>query len=248
MSKTQIIITDDNKEFNDVLCEYFNTQDDIEVVGSASDGLEAIDLIISKKPNVVLLDIIMPNLDGLGVLEKINTLNNNEKPIAIVLSAIGHDDIAQQAMNLGASYYIVKPFNLDILASRIRQMVSLKNKTKLPVEKKDIEITVTDIIHELGIPAHLMGYKYLRDAIIMVVNEPDLINHVTKKLYPAVAERHDTLSNRVDRSIRHAVDNSWNVEALGALRRIFAYTNIEKPSNSELIAMVADKLRLDLKE
>lgn len=261
--KIRVVIADDNKEFGDILCEYLNNQEDIEVVGVARDGLEAYDFITTKKPDIAILDIIMPHLDGLGVLEKINSSETETRPLFIILSAVGQDKITQRALNLGAEYYIVKPFDMDVLVSRIRQ---LKDVNKSPIIKseysgdvssvqrpptqKSLEVEVTNIMHEIGVPAHIKGYQYLRDAIMMVVKDLDIINSITKQLYPTIAREYNTTPSRVERAIRHAIEVAWSRGQVDAINSLFGYTvhgGKGKPTNSEFIAMIADKLRLELK-
>lgn len=247
----KVFVADDNREFSDLLVEYLEQQRDIEVVGKAYNGKEALDLIAENPPDVLLLDIIMPHLDGLGVLEKINEMEN--KPKVIMLTAFGQEDITRKAVELGASYYILKPFNMDVLVERIRllgngavpapSVSSLSRVTK----KSSLEADVTGIIHEIGIPAHIKGYHYLREAIMMVVEDVDLLGSVTKILYPRIAEKFDTTSSRVERAIRHAIEVAWSRNNIDTVKKFFGYTvNTErgKPTNSEFIALVADRLRL----
>ena len=262
--KIQVVLADDNKDFGEILCEYLNSQEDIEVIGIARDGLEAYDIISSKMPDVAILDIIMPNLDGLGVLEKINSVNLSKKPMFIMLSAVGQDKITQRAMSLGAEYYVVKPFDMDVLISRIRQFketfqdTMIKDfvsdhtttKTAFSSKPRDLETEVTSIIHEVGVPAHIKGYQYLREAIMMVVNDIDIINSITKQLYPSIAKSFSTTPSRVERAIRHAIEVAWSRGQMEAIDAIFGYTvnyGKGKPTNSEFIAMIADKLRLKMK-
>lgn len=261
--KIQVVIADDNREFGDILYEYLNNQSDIEVVGVARDGIEAFELITSKMPDIAILDIIMPHLDGLGVLEKIGTTPISKRPLFIILSAVGQDKITQRALALGAEYYVVKPFDMDVLVSRIRQ---LKNVTQANVIRSDygmeakplyqqaaprnLEVEVTSIMHEIGVPAHIKGYQYLRDAIMMVVKDLDVINSITKLLYPSIAREYNTTPSRVERAIRHAIEVAWSRGQVDTIDALFGYTvNLGKgkPTNSEFIAMVADKLRLEMK-
>ena len=273
--RIQVLIADDNREFGDILSEYLENQADIEVVGLARDGLEAVDLIFEKTPDIAILDIIMPHLDGLGVLERVNASNMTNKPLFIVLSAVGQDKITQRALSLGAEYYIVKPFDMDVLINRIRQLknnnyssaspisaatsYSARKSESFPAEKKPVhiqntskslEIEVTNVMHEIGVPAHIKGYQYLRDAIMMVAKDLDVINSVTKQLYPSIAKEYNTTPSRVERAIRHAIEVAWSRGQVEAIDALFGYTvNIGKgkPTNSEFIAMIADKLRLELK-
>ena len=259
----QVVIADDNREFGEILCDYLNSQNDIEVIGIARDGIEAYEMITTKMPDITVLDIIMPHLDGLGVLEKVRAANISKKPSFIMLSAVGQDKITQRALALGAEYYIVKPFDLDLLASRIRQLKDVNGNTLVNSEyisdkkfngykasQKNLEAQVTSIMHEIGVPAHIKGYQYLRDAIILVVNNVELINSITKQLYPSIAHEYNTTPSRVERAIRHAIEVAWSRGQIDVIDSIFGYTiNVGKgkPTNSEFIAMVADKLRLELK-
>lgn len=261
--KIQVVIADDNKEFSDILSEYLNSQGDIEVIGIARDGNEACELIAAKMPDIAILDIIMPHLDGLGVLEKMRSTPLKKRPLFIILSAVGQDKITQRALALGAEYYIVKPFDLEVLVSRIRQLKDVNNnpviKSEYSMESKasyrapiqrNLEVEVTNIMHEIGVPAHIKGYQYLRDAIMMVVKNLDIINSITKQLYPSIAREYNTTPSRVERAIRHAIEVAWSRGQMDAIDTLFGYTvsiGKGKPTNSEFIAMVADKLRLEMK-
>jgi two-component system response regulator (stage 0 sporulation protein A) len=265
--KLQIVIADDNKEFGEILFEYLNSQPDIEVIGLASDGIEACELIIEKKPDLAIVDIIMPHLDGLGVLEKVNAMKLEKRPSFIFVSAVGQEKITKRAIALGAEYYVVKPFDMDILLARIRQLKdgsqgsfaigeSLHGYTaeakalRTAPAQVDLEVEVTNIMHEIGVPAHIKGYQYLRDAIIMVIKDLDVINSITKQLYPEIARMYNTTPSRVERAIRHAIEVAWGRGQIEAIEDLFGYTvstGKGKPTNSEFIAMVADKLRLQHK-
>ncbi|MFZ5988852.1 MAG: sporulation transcription factor Spo0A [Bacillota bacterium] len=261
--KIQVVIADDNREFGDILYEYLNNQNDIEVVGVARDGIEAYDLITTKLPDIAILDIIMPHLDGLGVLEKIGSTAMSKRPLFIILSAVGQDKITQRALALGAEYYVVKPFDMDVLVSRIRQLKNVAHSNVIRSEHtsdirpsyhapqpKNLEAEVTNIMHEIGVPAHIKGYQYLRDAIMMVVKDLDVINSITKQLYPSIAREYNTTPSRVERAIRHAIEVAWSRGQVDTIDSLFGYTiNLGKgkPTNSEFIAMVADKLRLEMK-
>jgi two-component system response regulator (stage 0 sporulation protein A) len=262
-SKINVLIADDNKEFCNILNDYLLNQSDIVVVGIAKDGIEALKLIEEKKPDLVILDIIMPHLDGLGVLERLNNMNVEPMPNVIVLSAVGQDKITQRAITLGADYYVVKPFDMDVFTKRIRQMfnntisdVGNKKHTIVDEEREeivvnkrplDLESEITSIIHEIGVPAHIKGYMYLREAISMVVNNIELLSAVTKELYPSIAKKYNTTASRVERAIRHAIEVAWSRGQVDTINKLFGYTihnGKGKPTNSEFIAMIADKLRL----
>ena len=270
--KISVLIADDNKEFSRTLANYINRQDDMEVMAMAKDGNEAIDMITNTRPDVALIDVIMPHLDGLGVLERMNMIKMEKKPIYIMLSAVGQDKITQKAVSLGAEYYIVKPFDIEILIQRIKEIKFFKpnqesqKSQNLMVrdpksryieisnenikKEENLEALVTNVIHEVGVPAHIKGYQYLREAIMMVVNDIDVINQITKSLYPQIASKFNTTPSRVERAIRHAIEVAWGRGQQEAVESIFGYTisaSKGKPTNSEFIAMIADKLRLELK-
>lgn len=270
--KITILIADDNSDFTNTLVEHLEKESDMEVIGIAKDGKEACEMVAATKPDILLLDVIMPYLDGLGVLEKLQTLNLEKMPTSIMLSAVGQTKITQRAISLGAEYYVVKPFDIEILIKRIRDIknyeptptsttencyVVKEAKTKYieinDMNKKNqenLEALVTNVIHEIGVPAHIKGYQYLREAIMMVINDIDVINQITKQLYPEIAEKYCTTPSRVERAIRHAIEVAWTRGKNEAVESIFGYTVSAakgKPTNSEFIAMIADKLRLELK-
>lgn len=269
--KITVLIADDNQEFSMTLATYLKNQDDMIVVGRAKDGNEALDMISNFTPDIVLLDVIMPHLDGIGVLEKLSLIKMNKKPICIMLSAVGQDKITSRAVELGAEYYVVKPFDIDLLISRIRELKNYKPSQNNNFISKESQITksqyiaisngkekkeenlealVTNVIHEVGVPAHIKGYQYLREAIMMVVNDIDVINQITKSLYPRIANKFSTTPSRVERAIRHAIEVAWGRGQQDVVENIFGYTISAakgKPTNSEFIAMIADKLRLEMK-
>ncbi|HEX3032189.1 MAG TPA: sporulation transcription factor Spo0A [Bacillota bacterium] len=256
MREVKILIADDNREFCELLREFLAQQDDFDLTGIANNGVEALELINAEKPDVVVLDIIMPHLDGIGVLEKLAALEPGRRPKVIMLTAFGQEGITQRAVELGADYYILKPFDFSVLATRIRQLsdggiAQSAVPTYTPVAKpKNMDVAVTNIIHEMGVPAHIKGYQYLRDAILMVIDEVSLLGAVTKELYPMIAIKYSTTPSRVERAIRHAIELAWDRGNVEMMNKFFGYTiNLErgKPTNSEFIAMVADKLRISQK-
>jgi len=249
--KISVLLVDDNQEFSYTVNEYISTLDDINVIGIACDGNEAIDMIEKYFPDVVLLDIVMPYLDGLGVLKALRKMKIEKQPKVIITSAIAQDIITKNVMSLGADYYIIKPCDMGLLADRIRLICSRVSSGSLCIEKTtDLEVMVTKIIHEIGIPAHIKGYHYLREAILSVIKDSDLINAVTKQLYPLVAKRFNTEPSRVERAIRHAIEIAWDRGNTDTLNNLFGYTiqnSKGKPTNSEFIAMISDKLILHLR-
>lgn len=254
-----IVIADDNREFNELLTSYLSMQPDFEIIGSAYNGREALKFFQHNRVDVLILDIIMPHLDGIGVLEVLAEMELEHKPHIIMLTAFGHENITRRAVELGATYYILKPFDMETLPDRIRQLNgnALVRETDLPVisakkasPKIPLEEEVTEIMHQIGIPAHIKGYLYLRDAIIMVVEDVDLLGSITKILYPEIAARFNTTPSRVERAIRHAIEVAWARNNIEVIKKFFGYTiktEKGKPTNSEFIAMMADRLRLSNK-
>ena len=262
MKKIRIGVVDDNRDFCDVVTDYLVKQSNMEIAFLAHDGMEAMEYLKSGNcPDILVLDLIMPHLDGFGVLESLNNLELKSYPRVIMTSAVGQDTIIQKAIALGAQYYLVKPINLAMLVKRINQLsdnitdsfVGEPANGKLRkslVLNNDLEIDITNLIHEIGVPAHIKGYQYLRDAIALVVENMDLLSAVTKELYPTVASMNNTTPSRVERAIRHAIELAWNRGKLETLNSLFGYTiqnDKGKPTNSEFIAIISDKLRLERK-
>ncbi len=254
----KIVVADDNREFNHLLSTYLSTQSDFEVVGNAYNGKEVLELFEANEVDVLILDIIMPHLDGIGVLEELAKMELEKKPHVIMLTAFGHENVTRRAVELGASYYILKPFDMEVLPHRIRQLKGLDSSvgsSTIPLEsiaggkqrQAPLEEEVTGMLHQIGIPAHIKGYLYLRDAILMVVKDVDLLGSITKILYPEIADRFGTTSSRVERAIRHAIEVAWARNNAEIIEKFFGHTICTekgKPTNSEFIAMIADHLRL----
>lgn len=260
--RTRVLIVDDNRDYASVLRTYLKGDDRIEVVGCAYDGIEAMGMIKMTEPDVIILDMVMPNLDGIGVLERLQKTKTEKGPKVLVVSAVLNDDIAAKTIALGAEYFMLKPVDFDVLINRIRMFAQAEHKrgTELSAPQafsrpdapvmQDMETMVTEIIHEIGIPAHIKGYQYLRYAIIMAVDDLDIINSITKELYPTVAKKFNTTPSRVERAIRHAIEVAWDRGDTDVLNSFFGFTIANskgKPTNSEFIAMIADKLRLQTK-
>lgn len=261
MGKITVAIVDDNERIVNLLETILKEDDDVEVVGKADNGIDALTIIKEKSPDVVLLDLIMPKLDGLGVLEKVKHNSEFKKtPAFIVVTAIGQEGVTENAFELGASYYIMKPFDNNIILSRIKQIKgesklvdnhrvsTFENKTSYI--ERNLETDVTNIIHEIGVPAHIKGYQYLRDAIMMSVNDSEMLNSITKLLYPSIAKQHKTTPSRVERAIRHAIEVAWSRGKMDTIDELFGYTVSNgkgKPTNSEFVALIADKIRLEYK-
>ncbi|WP_164218095.1 sporulation transcription factor Spo0A [Virgibacillus sp. YIM 98842] len=254
MDKISVVLVDDNKELVQLMEDYFDEQEDIEVIGTAYNGKDCLSLLEETKPDVLLLDIIMPHVDGLNVLNSIK--DDPDKPHVIMLTAFGQEEVMKKAVDYGASYFILKPFDLDNLSDQIRQVqgnsASLPSSSRKGIKrekkKQDLEASITNIIHEIGVPAHIKGYMYLREAITMVYNDIELLGSITKVLYPDIAKKYNTTSSRVERAIRHAIEVAWSRGNIDSISALFGYTisiTKAKPTNSEFIAMVADRLRLE---
>lgn len=258
MSKLNVVIADDNEKMVRLLGEIVSNDQELEVVGTAKDGEEAYKLIKDKQPDVVLLDIVMPKLDGLAVMDKVNHDEGIEKrPSFVMVSAIGKEQVTEAAFERGADYYIMKPFDNETILSHIKNLRRVRTFSgirkvgayeKLRQESElNLEEEVTAIIHDVGVPAHIKGYQYLREAIIMSVIDMDMLNSVTKILYPEVAKRFQTTPSRVERAIRHAIEVAWSRGRVETIEEMFGYTvsvGKGKPTNSEFIALITDKIRM----
>ncbi len=258
-NKIKVLLADDNKDFCDIIVNHLHKYEDITVVAVAMDGIDAMNKIRDTHPDIAIIDGIMPRLDGLGVLERLQKVAEAERPMTIILSALSQDKVVQKALDLGAAYYMVKPFDLDALTQRIRQLMQEQRplvktggtaQNPATLAAYDLETKVTNILHEIGVPAHIRGYHYMREAIIMSVNDMDVLNYITKELYPSIAKKCNTTPSRVERAIRHAIEVAWNRGKVDAIDALFGYTvnnHKGKPTNSEFIALIADRLRLEQK-
>ena len=239
MDKIRVAIVDDNDKMVEMMDEYLGSDDEINVIGRAKNGEEAFDLIKGTSPDVVLLDLIMPKMDGLSLMDKIHKDGTMIRmPFFIITSAISNEAVIQDSFNYGAGYYMLKPFEMDMIEDMQKFM------------ERNIESDVTNIIHDVGVPAHIKGYQYLREAIIMSVNDNEMLNSITKILYPSIAKKFQTTPSRVERAIRHAIEVAWNRGKMDTIDELFGYTiNAEKgkPTNSEFIALIADKIRIEYK-
>ena len=263
MGKLNVAIADDNERMVNLLETLIKDDKELELVGQADNGKDIYDIIKDKEPDVVLLDIIMPKVDGLTVMEKVNQDSSMKKhPAFIVISAVGQERITENAFNLGACYYIMKPFHNDMILNRIKHFKNFglgksREQKKFgsgehvrEAAERNLEIDVTNIIHEIGVPAHIKGYQYLRDAIIMSVEDMEMLNSITKILYPTIAKKHQTTPSRVERAIRHAIEVAWSRGKMDTIDELFGYTvstGKGKPTNSEFIALIADKIQLEYK-
>ncbi|MBO5223150.1 MAG: sporulation transcription factor Spo0A [Clostridia bacterium] len=239
--KTKILVIDDNKEYAEQLAKSLTEAEDLEVIATAQNGEEGLKIFNTYRPDVVILDLVMPVRDGYSFLE--NAHKGNSKFIA--LSALSQDAFINRAITLGADYYLVKPCSAKVVEERIR---FVRNGNKETVVDKAIEERITNIFITVGIPAHIKGYQFLREAIKMAVDNPEVINSITKQLYPSVAKRFSTSASKVERAIRHAIEVAWNrgkIENINSLFGVKVYNHNEKPTNGEFIALVADKMLLE---
>ena len=248
---TTVLIADSAEDFCTALTAALQRGSGFQVVGTAGDGEQAIRMITDRKPDILVLDLMLPKKDGIGVLKAISAMER--KPITLATSAFVTEYVSTAAANLGVRYLMLKPCDLTAVVERLEELrvgESLRLSASRRGGKTSIESMVTNIIHEIGVPAHIKGYQYLREAIIIAVNDMDVINAITKVLYPQVAKAFQTTPSRVERAIRHAIEVAWDRGDLDTLQRFFGYTvsNTKgKPTNSEFIALIADKLQLQLK-
>lgn len=268
MAELNIAIADDNKQMRDTLENILKKDTGLHLVGKAENGEEAYNMIMQTKPDVVLMDIIMPKLDGITVMKKVKNNNDlKEKPSFIVLSAASSQMVTEDAFRLGANYFIMKPFDGENeILEKIWRVGRRKGRPaqmsgyvesrpaeyvdKAAYMEQNLETDVTQMLHEIGIPAHIKGYQYLRDAIIMSVQDAEMLSSVTKILYPTIAKKHQTTPSRVERAIRHAIEVAWSRGKMDTINDLFGYTVSNgkgKPTNSEFVALIADKIRLDYK-
>ena len=262
MAHLNVAIGDDNERILEILGEIVDSDKELNLVGKANNGEEMFQIIKSKQPDVVLLDLIMPKMDGLSVMDEVARDKNLKKsPHFIVITAVGQEKITEDAFRKGASYYIMKPFQNETVLRRIKYIQSeVQSDNQKPINvtinvedapQDNLENKVTNMIHEIGIPAHIKGYHYLRDAIMMAVEDMDVLNAITKIMYPEVAKKHHTTSSRVERAIRHAIEVAWSRGKVDMLDKMFSYTinyGKGKPTNSEFIALLADSIRLEQKQ
>lgn len=252
--RLKVLIADDTTEFGRSCASALRAKG-CELITCPKDGMAVISEIAKSQPDAVLMDMFMPSMDALGVLNT-NRSEQETHPMFLVMSGIDNPILESEAIAAGASYFFIKPFDIEVMTERLLHFAELRTRpvkftpAKDNVTDTDLEIMVTDIIHQIGVPAHIKGYKYLREAIILAINDADIINSVTKQLYPTVAKNNQTTSSRVERAIRHAIEVAWDRGDVDVLNSYFGYTihtSRGKPTNSEFIAMIADKLRLRLK-
>ena len=242
----RVVVADTGMEFRKSLIQTLSNEPDFQVAGETGDGLELIRMVREYRPDAILMELVLTGMDGLDVLDKLAELE--VKPKILILSRYIKGNVADIAADKGADFYITKPCRMSAVGERLRQMLAPGGLETETESGPSLESQVTGIIHEVGVPAHIKGYQYLREAIIIAVNDMDVINAVTKVLYPEVAKRFNTTASRVERAIRHAIEVAWDRGDLETLQKYFGYTvsNAKgKPTNSEFIAMIADRISLD---
>ncbi len=254
MNQVKLMIVEDNVELRRMLGDYFGMQEDITVVGTAGNGIEALKRVDESKPDVMLLDMIMPQMDGFELLTRLRQKKSDERPEVIALTALCRDDFISRAIELGVRYYMVKPFDFDLLHQRVLETAGMRKavpETSVAMtgtRQKTLDERIATMFLTIGMPAHIKGYQFLREAVKMVFEQPDLINRITKELYPGIARRFNTTSSKVERAIRHAIEVAWGRGRIEIINQVFG-SNVctldNKPTNGEFIALVADKLSLE---
>lgn len=252
MKNIKVLMIDDNIELIKMVKEYFGSHAGIDISLEAYDGIEGMKLIRDNQDNidVVILDLIMPKKDGISILEEMHNLNLSKNVIA--LTSYNSEEVIRRVAELGAKYFILKPFELSELEKRVLDCVNVSSNSKaVDLYKNNLQISITKILHELGVPSHIKGYQYIREGISILYNKPDVIGGITKELYPDIASKFDTTVSRVERAIRHAIEVSWNRGNWDLMEEIFGHSvdiDKAKPTNSEFIVTVADKLRLEYRQ
>ena len=248
----KVLVVEDSDSLGYLIKNYLDKQDNMRVTGCAKNAAEALEFIKIEVPDVIILDLVMPGTDGFYLLEYFGK-SGLATPSVIVLSALGEEGIVRRALGLGAKYYMVKPVEVEILYKRILDLLDMRGQFYSPkitetVRSRSLDEKITSIFLAIGIPAHIKGYHFLREAIKMVVKSPDTINYITKELYPGIAEHFQTSSSKVERAIRHAIEVAWTRGKVENMNDIFGYniySKLEKPTNGEFIALVADKLIME---
>ena len=250
VDKIRVMLADDNQSILGLLADYFSRKDDIELVAAVSDGTEIGDAVRENAPDILVMDIIMPRRDGFMALEEIGRMEPELRPKVIVLTGLARDDFIMRAIRLGASYYMVKPFDMHLLYSRIVEIAgeaqpAVAGCDEISAAPETLDEQITNLFLTLGIPAHIKGYAYLREAVHMVIENRGVINRITKELYPGVARRFDTSASKVERAMRHAIEVAWSRGRLDTVNKMYGYKvfdAMDKPTNGEFISCVAEKI------
>ena len=242
MTRHKVYILQEKQESVDEIANILSTED-YEIIGQSTDGGVAVEEIKANNPEILILGLISSNLDGLAVLESIQ---DDLKIKSIVVSSIAREQVVRKAIELGASYYLLKPLNPEVLLARLKDLTESSNVVKK--ERNNLDEKISKIFISIGIPPHIKGYAYLREGVKMAVKSPEIINNITKRLYPGIGEKYETSASRVERAIRHAIEVAWSrgkIENINSIFGVRAYASGEKPTNGEFIALIADKMILD---
>ena len=254
MNDMRIMLVDDNAELRRTMREHLSRQENMRVTAECGTGLEALEALEKTAVDVIILDIIMPQMDGYSFLEELNRRQLENRPQVIVVSALGRDDFIMRAVENGARFYMIKPVDMNVLTGRIREVcgqapdAAAASRISLPGRAPSIDEKLASLFLTIGIPAHIKGYAFLREAVKMVIENPDVINRITKELYPGIGKRFNTSASKVERAIRHAIEVAWSRGRIDTLNKAFGCrvaTKEDKPTNGEFIAMIADKLALE---
>ncbi len=248
-SKIKVMLAENSTEFSQKCIRILSSYG-YNVTAVEKDGTQVIAKIKVNEPDILIMDAFMLHIDALGVMKHLNDMRLKSKPLIVVMSGVDNPRFEKEVLSSGADYYFLKPFDIEVMAQRLMQMSNWSGDTSGGKSASNIEITISDIMHQIGVPAHIKGYQYLRYAITLSVENPEMISSVTKVLYPEVAKKFSTTASRVERAIRHAIEVAWDRGDVDVLSSYFGYTiqsSRGKPTNSEFIAMIADKLRLNLK-
>lgn len=255
MNDMRIMLVDDNAELRRTMREHLQRQENMKIAAEASNGLEALEALSKTPVDVIILDMIMPQMDGYSFLEEMNRQQLQNPPQVIVVSALGRDDFIMRAVEAGARFYMIKPIDMNVLTGRIREVcgqapenASAASRISLPGRAPSVDEKLASLFLTIGIPAHIKGYSFLREAVKMVIENPDVINRITKELYPGIGKRFNTSASKVERAIRHAIEVAWSRGRIDTLNKAFGCrvaTKEDKPTNGEFIAMIADKMMLE---
>ena len=254
-NQLKVLVAEDRNDFGKS-CLNALEQNGFRVTMISKDGNQVLTGVEEYMPDVLIMEAFMPGLDALGVMNKIKIMPLTKKPVVCVISGVSNSDFEQQILSAGADYYFIKPIDACVIAERVQLLVSVSDKNKTLINTSyrnsdvNLEVTISEIMHQIGVPAHIKGYQYLREAIILSINNTEMMNSVTKLLYPTVAKTFNTTASRVERAIRHAIEVAWDRGDVDVLSSYFGYTiqnTRGKPTNSEFIAMISDKLRLKMK-
>lgn len=252
MEKIRVMLADDNQSILRLLSDFFAQKQDVDLVAAISDGMAILEAVREYAPDILIMDIIMPRRDGFITLEQLNKMNDVQRPKVIALTGLARDDFIMRAIQLGASYYMVKPFDMNLLYSRVVEIAREEtpnsiNGTETAIREESVDEQITNLFLTLGIPAHIKGYQYLREAVRMVLDNHDMINRITKELYPGIARKFDTSASKVERAMRHAIEVAWTRGRLDTVNQMYGYKVFQKedkPTNGELISCVAEKIRV----